>query len=306
MKALTIDKLIEDMKLEVIYKADDCEDKVTKSDLNRPGLLLAGYYEYFAYERLQIIGSTEWNYLSTLSEDTRRERLDKLFSYSIPAIIVTREQEVFSEMLESAEKHKKTILRTKLPTTKFNSKLINYLEEVFAPQTSMHGVLVDVFGIGVLITGKSGVGKSETALELIKRGHRLVADDSVEIKKVNEESLKGTSPEIIRHFLEIRGIGILDIKHLYGVGSIRNAKKIDLVIELEYWDENKVYERVGIEEQFTEILGTDVPIIVLPVKPGRNLAMIVEVAARNYRQKKMGYNAAKELDEKLMAQMLDK
>jgi HPr kinase/phosphorylase len=306
MYSITIDKLIKDMNLEVLYKPEETKIKVVKSDINRPGLQLAGYFDYFAYERVQIIGSTEWNYLSTLKKEIRIERLDKLFQYPIPAIIITRNQQIFPEMLQCAEKHNKTILRTKLATTKFTSKLVNYLEYMLAPQTTIHGVLVEVYGIGMLIIGKSGVGKSETALELVKRGHRLVADDAVQIKRVEEGILRGEAPDIIKHFLEIRGIGILDIKRLYGVGSVRNSKTIDVVVELEVWDEKKEYDRLGLHDEFTEILDTKVPRIIIPVKPGRNLAMIVEVAARNHRQKKMGYNAAEELNKRLIEQMSEK
>ncbi|EOD00428.1 HPr(Ser) kinase/phosphatase [Caldisalinibacter kiritimatiensis] len=303
MYSISVEKFIKDMDLEIIYTPEKTDIKIVKSDLNRPGLQLAGYFDYFAYERLQIIGSTEWNYLSTLDIETRKERLNKLFSYPFPALIITRNQQVFPEMLKCAEKHNRTIVRTKLATTKFTSKLVNYLEDILAPQTTIHGVLVDVYGIGILLLGKSGVGKSETALELIKRGHRLVADDAVQIKRVEEGVLKGKAPDLIRHFLEIRGVGILDIKRLYGVGAVRNAKRIDVVIELEIWDDKKEYDRLGLNEEYAEILNTKVPKIIIPVKPGRNLAMIVEVAAKNHRQKKMGYNAAEELNKKLVEQM---
>lgn len=300
MSYVTIDKLVKDMKLEVIYKPEESDIKIVKPDLNRPGLQLAGYFDYFAYERLQIIGSVEWNYLSTLDKKIKAKRLERLFKYPLPAIIVTRNQTVFKDTIECAKKYKRTILRSKLTTTKLMNRLINYLEDQLAPQITLHGVLVDVYGVGILIMGQSGVGKSETALELIKRGHRLVADDAVEIKRIEEGVIKGAAPELIKHFLEIRGIGIIDIEKLYGVGAVRNSKAIDLVIELEYWDEKKDYDRVGLDEYYTEILDTKVPKIVIPVKPGRNLAMIIEVAAKNHRQKRMGYNAAEELNRRLM------
>lgn len=301
MKTIPIDNLIKDMNLEVICKPENPDIEITKSDLNRPGLQLTGFYNHFAYERIQLIGNVEWSYLTLLDEKTRDERLKKLLEYPIPAIIITRNLEVFPEMIKWANEFGRTILRTKLTTTKFISKLINYLDDMLAPQITMHGVLVEVYGIGILITGKSGVGKSETALELIKRGHRLVADDAVEIRRVEENILRGTAPELIKHFLEIRGIGILDIKRLYGVGAIRNSKVIDLVIELEYWDDNKQYDRIGLDEEYAVILDTKVPKITIPVRPGRNLAMIVEVAARNHRQKRMGYNAAEELDKRILS-----
>ncbi|MTI67539.1 MAG: HPr kinase/phosphorylase [Firmicutes bacterium] len=303
MNSVTIEKLIKDLKLEIIYKPEKTDIKIIKSDLNRPGLQLSGYFDHFAHERLQIVGNVEWHFIKTLDEETKKKRLSKLFSYPIPALIVTRDLEIYPEMIESAKKYQRTIVRTKLPTTKFIMKLFNYLDDVLAPSITMHGVLVDVYGIGILITGKSGVGKSETALELIKRGHRLVADDAVEIKREEENVVKGRAPELIRHFLEIRGIGILDIKRLYGVGSIRNSKTIQFVVELEYWDDKKEYDRVGLDEEYTEILDTKLPKITVPVKPGRNLAMILEVAAKNHRQKSMGYNAAAELENKLTSQV---
>ncbi|WP_425447091.1 HPr(Ser) kinase/phosphatase [Dethiothermospora halolimnae] len=299
MKSVTIDRLIEDLKLEVIYQSSNLDIEITKSDLNRPGIQLSGYFDNFPYERIQIIGNVEWSYLSTLSKEKREERLEKLFSYPIPAVLVTRNLEIYSQMIKFAKKYNRPILRVDMPTTKFINKLINYLDDLLAPQITTHGVLVEVFGMGVLILGKSGVGKSETALELIKRGHRLVADDAVEIKKVQEDILKGTSPEAIRHLIEIRGIGIIDIKRLYGVGAIKRWEAIDLVVELEHWNEEKEYDRLGLDEEYIEILGTKLPKVMVPVKPGRNLAMIIEVAARNNRQKQLGYNAAEELDKKL-------
>ena len=302
MDYITLDKIVEDLKLEVVYKADNIEEiKVTASEVNRPGLPLTGYFDKFAYERLQIIGNVEWHYCNGLTEDIRYERFKRIFSYPFPAIIISRDLPVFPEILNLAVNYNRTVLRTELSTTKFVNLLINYLDYVLAPETTMHGVLVEVYGMGTLIIGESGVGKSETALELIKRGHRLVADDVVEIKRV-EEGLRGESPEIIRYFMEIRGIGILDIERLYGVGAIKSNEFIDLVIEFEFWDKSKEYERVGLDGQFLELLGVQVPKLVIPVRPGRNLAMIVEVAARNARQKKLGYNAAAELNHKIKKQ----
>ncbi|WP_026894605.1 HPr(Ser) kinase/phosphatase [Clostridiisalibacter paucivorans] len=303
MKSLTIDRLIKDMKLQIIYKPEKIDTEIIKSDINRPGLQLAGYFDHFVYDRLQIIGKVESSYLETLDKETKEYRLNRFFSAPIPALIVSRKMEVDPYMIECAKKYKRPILTTEMPTTKFISKIIGYIDDMLAPSTTIHGVLVDVYGIGILIVGKSGVGKSETALELIKRGHRLVADDAVEIIREEEGKLKGMAPELIRHFLEIRGLGILDIKRLYGIGAVRAFKTIELVIELEYWDEEKSYDRVGLDEDFTEILNTKLPKIVIPVKPGRNLAMIMEVAAKNHRQKQMGYNAAVELNNKLMKQM---
>lgn len=302
MDYITLDRIVDDLKLEIVYKADNIEEiKITASEINRPGLQLAGYFDKFAHDRLQIIGNVEWHYCNSLSEDVRYGRFDEIFAYPIPAIIISREMPVFPEMLKLAIRYNRSILRTELSTTKFVNLLINYLDYVLAPETTVHGVLVEVYGMGILIMGESGVGKSETALELIKRGHRLVADDVVEIKKV-EEGLRGEAPDLIRHFMEIRGIGILDIERLYGVGAIKSNEFIDLIIELEFWDKSKEYDRVGLDEDSVELLGVRVPKLLIPVRPGRNLAMIVEVAARNTRQKKLGYNAAVELNNKIKKQ----
>ncbi len=303
MNSISIEELIRHLKLEIIYKPDDVRIKINKSEITRPGLQLAGYLDHFVYDRIQVIGKAEWYYLKTLSKEERKLRLDNFFKKAIPALIIARDLEVPDEMLESAREYNKIILRTNMPTTKFINKLGNYLSDMLAPCTTIHGVLVEVYGIGILILGKSGVGKSEAALELIKRGHRLVADDAVEIKNIEEGILKGMAPEIIRHFLEIRGVGILDIKRLYGVGSVRGSKHIELVVQLESWDECKGYDRVGLDEEYMTILNTRISKVTIPVKPGRNLAMIIEVAAKNYRQKQMGYNAAVELNKKLKQHM---
>lgn len=293
---ITLDKLIRDLDMEVIYRAEGVEHvKVIASEVNRPGLQLTGHFKNFAYERIQIIGTIEWHYTNNLSKDIRYSRLEEIFSYDIPVLVISRNLPIFPEVLELATKYNITILRTELATTKFINVLINYLDYVLAPETTVHGVLVEVYGMGVLIIGKSGVGKSETALELIKRGHRLVADDSVSIKRI-DGGLRGQAPNLIRYFMEIRGIGILNVERLYGVGAVKGNEFIDLIIELERWDEGKEYDRVGLDEECMELLGVEVPKLVIPVMPGRNLAMIVEVAARNTRQKKLGYNAAKELN----------
>ena len=303
MSYVTIEQLIKDLKLEVIHKPEKEEINIHITEVNRPGLQLAGFYKYFAYERVQIIGKVEWTYFSTIAPQVRSRRADELLSHPIPCLIITRDLSVYDELLKSAEKFHRPLLRTSLSTTKLVSQLINYLEDKLAPVITRHGVLVDVYGIGVLIMGESGVGKSETALELIKRGHRLVADDAVEIKNIDNHILEGSAPEIIRHYMEIRGIGILDIVQLYGVGAVRDKKYIDMVIELENWKEGKQYDRLGLDEEFMEILGIKVHKLTIPVKPGRNLAIIVEVAARNHRQKRMGFNAAEALNNKLMRQM---
>lgn len=303
MNYITLDKLIKDLELETIYRADNIEEeKITASEMNRPGLQLAGFFDKFAYERLQVLGNVEWNYSNDLPRDIRYNRFERIFEYPIPAMVIARDLEVFPELIELGKKYNRSILRTSCSTTKFINTLINYLDYQLAPSTTVHGVLVEVYGMGILIMGKSGVGKSETALELIKRGHRLVADDVVEIKRV-ENRLSGEAPDLIRHFMEVRGIGILDIERLYGVGAVKKSEFIDLIIELEFWDENKEYDRVGLDEEYMELLNIQIPMLVIPVRPGRNLSMIVEVAARNTRQKKLGYNAAIELNNKIRTHM---
>ncbi len=303
MQYITLDQLIEDLNLEVIYKATDAINvKIYSAEINRPGLPIVGYFEKFAPERLQIIGSSEWHYYNELPESLRYDSLDKFLAYPIPALIFSRNLEIFPEVIELAQKHDRTILRVDTPTSKLINDLINHINFAIAPSTTIHGVLLEVYGIGVLITGKSGVGKSETALELLIRGHRLVSDDTVEIKKV-EDRLRGESPDLTRHFMEIRGIGILDIERLYGVGAVKQFEYIDLIVELELWDENKFYDRIGLDEETVEILGVKVPKVTIPLRPGRNIAMIVEVAARNNRQKKLGYNAAHILNDRIMKEI---
>lgn len=302
MKYVTLDRLIQDLEFEVVYEADGIDKvKILASEVNRPGLSITGYMDVFAYDRLQIIGKVEWCYCNSLDSKLRYERFENIFSYPIPAMIFSRDLDIFPEVIELAQKYNRTILRTEVTTTKLVNRLINYLDYVLAPSTIVHGVLVEVYGLGILITGESGIGKSETALELIKRGHRLVADDVVEIRRVEDE-LRGQSPDIVRYFMEIRGIGILDIERLYGVGAIKREEFIDLVIELEFWDEGKEYDRLGLEEVCIDLLGKKVPKLTIPVRPGRNTAMIVEVAARNARQKMLGYNAAEELSRRIKEQ----
>lgn len=303
--SVSIEEIIKDLELEVVYMPDDIKYCVSKQDINRTGLQFAGYFEYFVYDRIQIVGKTEYNFFSRMDQETRDKVLDKFFSYEIPALIVSRNLEVKPDVLKYAKKYKRVILSTKRNTTRLINKLSNYLDDRLAAHTTLHGVLVDIYGTGVLIRGESGIGKSETALELVQRGHRLVADDAVEIKKLDDERLVGKSPELLRHFLEIRGIGIIDVRSLYGVGAIKNTKKIDIIVHLEGWDETKYYDRLGLDKEYEEILGTKVEKLVVPVKPGRNTAMILEVAAMNFRQKRMGYDAAKEFTKKL-ATLIDK
>ncbi|MBM7614231.1 HPr(Ser) kinase/phosphatase [Alkaliphilus hydrothermalis] len=303
VKSITVKKMIEDLKLEEINCPPNEIRYITTTELNRPGIQLAGFFHYFAYERIQLIGKVEHYYLNTLSPELRQERFDRLLSYDLPCIIISRDLEVHDEMLVAAEKYKRKILRSSHNTTKLISKLVNYLEDKLAPTVTLHGVLMDIYGVGILITGKSGIGKSETAVELIKRGHLLVADDSVEIKKIGNEVLIGTAPELIRHMMEVRGIGLMDIKSLFGVGAIKEQTQIDMVVHLEEWDSEKAYDRLGLEDNHREILEIKVNEVVIPIKPARNIALLIEVAARNCRQKEMGYHAAKEFDKRLMDQL---
>ena len=293
---VSLQRVIEEFKLEEIFVPKDASEiMIDENDVNRPGLQLMGFYEYFNPERIQIIGKMEFAYLSTIDEQTRRDRLQLLFSQRIPALIITRELPYFAEMLELAKEFEVPLLRSKESTSNFISGLIAFLNLTLAPRITRHGVLIEIYGEGVFITGESGVGKSETAIELVKRGHRLVADDAVEIRKVSNISLVGSSPDNIRHFLELRGIGIINARRLFGIGAVKTTEKLDLVVELEQWNSEKMYDRMGVDTEFVSILGVKVPSLTIPVKPGRNLAVILEVAAMNNRQKKMGYNAAREL-----------
>ncbi len=306
MESILLEDIIKELNLEIIHESSNIGDiKITKSEVNRPGLQMIGYFEYFAYKRLQIIGNVEWYFIHSLSQEERSKRIGEMLSYPLPAIIFARGLEVFPEVIKYGIQNDITILRSDLSTTKLINKIINYLDIALAPEITIHGVLVEVYGMGILLTGDSGVGKSETALELIKRGHRLVADDAVEIKRVDDK-LQGTSPELVRHFMEIRGIGIIDVERLYGVGAVKAWEFIDLVIELEFWDEKKEYDRLGLDEHYAEILGLKVSKLLAPVRPGRNIAMIVEVAARNTRQKNLGYNAAIELDNRIRSHIEEK
>lgn len=299
MDHIKLRKIIEDLDLKIINEASNIDEvKIRGREVNRPGLQLAGYLNRFAYERLQVIGNVEWYYCDNLDESIRYERFEEMLKYEIPALIISRSLPIFDELIELAEKYNRTILSVEGSTTKFISRLLNYLDYELSPETTVHGVLIEVYGVGTLIMGKSGVGKSETALELIKRGHRLIADDAVEIKRIDDK-LRGEAPSLIRHFMEIRGIGILDIERLYGVGAVKKFEYLDLIVEMEYWDEDKSYDRIGLDDEYMELLGVEVPKLLIPVQPGRNLAMIVEVAARNTRQKNLGYNAARALDNRI-------
>jgi len=305
MKRIKVKQLVKDLDLEVVHESKDDDFTIATSEVNRPGLQLAGYYEHFAYERVQIIGKVEWSFFMKLPKEEKRIRSEALMKYDIPCLVFTRDMEVSKEFLDAAKKYNKPIFRTSLASTRFISRLINYLEDKLAPTTTLHGVLVDVNGVGILIFGESGIGKSETALELIKRGYRLVSDDAVEVKKIDDKTLVGTAPELIKYYLEIRGIGILDIARLYGMGAVRDSKIIELVVQLDEWNTKDSYDRLGIDEEYTSILGVKVSKLVIPVRPGRNLAMILEAAARNHIQKKMGYNAALELEKKILKNNLE-
>lgn len=301
---VSLSKIIDQFSLEKINTPISPETiLIDENDVTRPGLQLMGFYEYFNSERIQVIGNMEYAYLNGLSAEERSEKLNILFSHHIPAIIVTRNLPIFDEMLELSNKHSITLLRTKDTTASFISGLITFLNTQLAPRITRHGVLIEIYGEGVLIMGESGVGKSETAIELVKRGHRLVADDAVEIKRISNSTLIGSSPDNIRHFLELRGIGIVNARRLFGIGAVKMSQQIDLIVELEQWNPEKLYDRMGVDTEYTNILGIDVPSVTIPVRPGRNLAVILEVAAMNNRQKEMGYNAAHELLNKLGLQM---
>ena len=292
---IKITKFVSEFSLEVLYCGNDYDTAVlTITDVNRPGLQFHNFYDYFDPRRLQVIGKAEFTYLQSLSESERRKCFDGLFLYDIPALVISRNLECFPECLASAQEHGRTILRTPETTVEFTSHTIEYLNRALAPCITRHGVLMDIYGEGVMITGDSGVGKSETAIELIMRGHRLVADDAVEQRRFSGQ-LIGTAPEVIRHYIELRGIGVLDVRQLFGMRAIKTESQLDLIVHLEPWDDTKFYDRLGIEDHFTELMDLQIPIVTIPVRPGRNLASIVEVATMNNRHRRYGYNAAQEL-----------
>ncbi len=296
--SVSLSKLIEKVSMEVVYMPQD-QDKIQIeiAEVNRPGLFLAGYYDFFDRLRLQIMGLAEMNFLSGLTPEKRYEALDRLFGQKPPAVIVCRSEELepFPEMQKLAEKYQVALLRSNETTCTLMGSLISMLNLELAPRITRHGVLVEVYGEGILILGDSGIGKSELAIELVKRGHRLVADDAVELRKVSNRQIMGTAPENIRHFIELRGIGIVNVARVFGVGAVKVSESLDLVVQLEAWDPTKNYQRTGLESEYYEILGVNIPSTSIPVSPGRNLAVVLETAAINNRQKKMGYNAAKEL-----------
>ncbi len=301
--SIGLDVLIKEFSLETLYMPCAAEEiKIKVSEINRSGLQLTGFTKYTNRDRIQLIGKVESSYLADLTREERIEKLGIFFALEYPAIIITRDMDLVPEFMEIARKHSTAVLRTPTPTSEFMAELIASLNVHLAPRVTIHGVLVEVYGEGVLLIGDSGIGKSETAIELVKRGHRLIADDAVEIKRVSAKTLVGSSPENIRYYIELRGIGIVDVRRLFGMGSVKISEKIDMVIQLERWDNKKVYDRMGLESDTTNILGLDITSLTIPVHPGRNLAVVIEAAAMNNRQKKMGFNAAKELNDKLMEQ----
>lgn len=297
-KEIAVKDIISKFSLEIL--AGDPENKkITVSDIKRPGIELAGFWKYFAPKRVQLLGRTEITFLKELKPSILKRRVKKLFSYHLSCIIICRNLNVPDVILEEAVNTSTPLLRTSTATTRFLSLLTNYLEESLAPEKTIHGVLVDIYGIGVLISGKSGIGKSETAIQLVKRGHRLVADDVIIVKKIGERELVGSAPEVARHFLEIRGIGIINVRTLFGAGAVEDFSVINMVANLEFWDEKKAYDRLGIDSKYDEIMGIKVPEVIIPVKPGRNVAMVLEIAAMNMRMKTMGYNAARDFSAKV-------
>ncbi len=302
--SVPLSKVIDKFNLETIYLPDLPEKiKISCTRVNRPGLQMVGFYDHYESARIQIIGKVENLFVSGLPEEERARRIEDFFRSSPAGVIFTTSIDITPQTIEYAEKYGVPLMRTSERTSDFMAALIAFLHVELGPRITRHGVFIEVYGEGILLLGDSGVGKSETAIELIKRGHRLIADDAVEIKKVSATTLVGKAPDLIRHYVELRGIGIVDVRRLFGVGSVKETEKIDLVINLEPWEDGKMYDRLGLDEETTEILGIKVPSIVLPVSPGRNLSVVIEVAAMNNRQKKMGYNTAKEFNKKLMDSM---
>ena len=292
--------IVKEFNLEVAYAATDYEKiRLTVVDVARPGLQLAGYYDHFEPMRLQVMGNVEISYLQKLSEEERAMTFDRLFSYKFPALLIARNIKPDPQCLEMAKKHNITLLCSREATSTVVSDIIAYLKSALAPSITRHGVLMEVYGEGLLLLGESGIGKSEAAIELLKRGHRLIADDAVEIRKISENTLVGTAPELIRNYVELRGIGIINVAKLFGMGAVKADNAINLVVNIVPWDQHTVYDRLGLEDQYTEILGVQVPMITMPITPGRNLAVILEVAAMNNRQREMGYNPALEFTEQM-------
>lgn len=299
MIQVTTRDVMEKFDLELVSGQEGIGRYITTSDISRPGLEMAGYFTHYPSNRVQLLGKTELSFFEMLPAADRRDRMMRLCAQNTPAIIISRELDIPQELIEASEENHVPVLKTRLTTTRFSSRLTNFLESKLAPTTAIHGVLVDIYGIGVLLIGKSGVGKSETALELVKKGHRLVADDCVEIRQESESTLIGSPPPLLEHLLEIRGIGIIDIMTLFGASAVRPYKRISLVVELEIWDSEKTYDRLGLDEEKMRIIDMDLTKLTIPVQPGRNVSVIIEVAAMNYRLKRMGINAAQEFSRRL-------
>ena len=300
MYSVPLTTLVREFKLEVLYASTDYEQiRITVEDLARPGLQLAGFFDHFEPMRLQVMGNVEMSYLQKLTPAERAITFDRLLSYKVPALLIARNMDPGPQCLEMAQKHDVTLLQSHEATSTIVSAIISYLKAALAPRVTRHGVLMEVYGEGLLLTGESGMGKSEAAVELLKRGHRLIADDAVEIRKVSSGSLVGTAPELIRNYVELRGIGIVNVAKLFGMGAVRAENEINLVVNIVPWNTQEVYDRLGLEEQYTEILDVKIPMYTIPITPGRNLAVILEVAAMNNRQRKMGYNPAQEFAEQI-------
>ncbi|MBR5460514.1 MAG: HPr(Ser) kinase/phosphatase [Clostridia bacterium] len=297
----TLGEVIDEFSLTPVYLPENGREiRITRPEVNRPGLQLAGFFENFEGERIQLLGKLERSYVESFQEKERLELLDKYLSHKPVCLVFSHTDSAIEGSVQIAEKYGVPLLYTEEKTTALMANLISSLNVKLAPMISRHGVFVEVYGEGILIVGDSGIGKSEAAIELVKRGHRLVADDAVEIRKVSEKTLVGSSPELIRHYIELRGIGIVDVRRIFGMGAVKNTEKISLVINLEQWDKEKFYDRFGLETEYADIMGIKIPSITVPVKPGRNLAVIIEIAAMNHRQKKMGYDTAVEFNKKLM------
>ena len=303
---IALKKLQEEMSLEILTVPDDYDERIIdRNEVNRPGMPLAGFYDHYEKGRIQIIGKVESLYINQLTPEERSRSLEEFFASDPVAVVISTNIEPAEGMVELATKYRVPLLRTPENTSEFMARLIAYLNLALAPRITRHGVFVEVYGEGILILGDSGIGKSETAIELVKRGHRLIADDAVELKRVSAKTLVGSAPEIIRHYVELRGIGIIDVRRLFGMGSVKDTEKVDLIINLEPWVQGKMYDRLGMDDEYTDILGIKIPSIIIPVRPGRNLAVILEIAAMNNRQKRMGYNTAVEFNKKLMGQYDD-
>lgn len=299
--SVALTEIVNEFNLEVLYMPEE-KVMVTCKDVNRPGLPLAGFFDHFEPQRIEIIGKVEYLYLASLDENTRIKRISDFLEKKPVAVVITSGIAVQERILEVAKVYNIPILRTSQPTSSFMSALIASLSLSLAPRITRHGVLVEVYGEGVLLLGDSGIGKSETAIELVKRGHRLIADDAVEIKRVSDKTLVGSAPDLIRHYVELRGIGIVDIRRIFGMGAVKMSEKIDLVVQMELWDSEKSYDRFGTETEYMDIMGLNIPCYTLPIKPGRNLAVVLEIAAMNHRQKKMGYNTGLELEQRMLEQ----